>query len=202
MSLAKFASLHGGLLARKGKATPATVHHGVDFAANKVDGRAVGEIINVESGAAKEDPAPWLDVSGRMQTLNGDPEVPLNGHKRSFDAEMPTPEPGSHQEVPVEIATAPELAPEADRRIQEAIDARLSALVGEPPFEIERRQLDQDPPLERPERTGEPWDGIERRKDDRGLAPGVPERRKPPVFGKRGATKAPVSDISQKRFNA
>ena len=44
MSLAKFASLHGGLLARKGKATPATVHHGIDFVASKIDGRSVGVI--------------------------------------------------------------------------------------------------------------------------------------------------------------
>jgi chromosome partitioning protein len=212
MSVAKFASLHGGLLARKGKATPATVHHGVDFAATKIDGRMVGEV-NAESRSAKEFSALWLYLSDRIHRLKGNPEVPLNGHKHSFDTEMLMPEPGSHQEkeIPAVLAAAPEVAPEvvpevvpeSDQRIQEAIDARLSALVNEPPVDIERHQLDQGPPLEEPEhRAGEPWDGVERRKADRGLPPGVPERRKPPVFGKRGATKAPVSDISQKRFNA
>ena len=51
-------------------------------------------------------------------------------------------------------------------------------------------------------RADEPWDGSERRTVDRGLALGVPERRKPPVFGKRGATRTSLSEMSQKRFNA
>ena len=158
MSVAKFASLHGNLLARKGRATPAS-----------------GEV----------------NATGDVNAVS----------KRSFDTAMLTPEPGSHKEkeIPAMIAAAPEVAPKTDGRIQEAIEARLSALAGEPPVDIEQRRFDQGPPLGEPEsRAGEPWDDIDRRKADRGLRPGVPERRKPPVFGKRGATK----DMGQKRFNA
>lgn len=200
MSLAKFASLHGGLLARKGRATPATVHHGVDFATSKIDGRTVGEV-NAESRSAKEISAPRLDLSDRIQNLKGDPEVVLNGHNHSFDTVLLTPEPGSHKEkeIPAVIAAAPK----TEERIHEAEDAQLAPLIVEPVVAIERRQLDQDPPLEQPERrVDELWDGSERRKVDRGLAPGTSERRKPPVFGKRGATRTSLSEMSQKRFNA
>jgi hypothetical protein len=79
----------------------------------------------------------------------------------------------------------------------------LPALVVEPEAAVERSQLDQDQPLEQAERRAdEPWDGSERRKVDRGLAPGTSERRKPPVFGKRGAARTLLSEMNQKRFNA
>ena len=201
MTAAKFASLHGGLLARKGKAMPATVHHGVDFAVNKIDGRPAGEV-DAEPQSAKEFSAPWLHLSDRIQRLNGDPEMQLNGGKHFLDTEMPAPEPETHaeMEIPAVISAAPEVKSESDKRIQEAIEARL--LLAEP-VDIERRQLDQPPPLDEQERpAGEPWDGTERRKANRGLLPGVPERRKPPVFGKRGASKTSAADTSQKRFNA
>ena len=125
----------------------------------------------------------------------------INGHELSFDAALLTPEPGSHKETESPAVTA--AAPELDERISEPEGPLLPALVVEPEDAIERSQLDQDPPLEQAERRAdEPWDGSERRKVDRGLAPGVPERRKPPVFGKRGATRTPLSEMSQKRFNA
>ena len=160
MSVAKFASLHGDLLARKGKATPAT-----------------GEL--------------------HAEPHKDNPEVLFNGHKHAFDAEMPTPV-GSHMEmeIPAEIA-----APEMEAQIGEA-EVRLAPLVVEPEVAIERRQLDQGPPLAQPERRAGEWDGIERRTVDRGLLAGVPERRRPPVFGKRGAVRASLSETSQKRFNA
>lgn len=200
MSVAKFASVHGGLLARKGKAMPATIHHGIDFAVSMIDARATSEV-NAESQPTEENSALRLHFSDRIRHLNGNPEVPLNGHKHSFDSEMQTPEPGSREEkeIPAVIAAAPEVAPEMDERIQEAIEARLSALAGEPPVDIEQRQLDQGLPLSEPKsHASGPTDGIDRRKADRGPQPGMPERRKPPVFGKRGAAK----DIDQKRFNA
>lgn len=183
MSLAKFAPLHGGLLARKGKATPAN-----------------GEV-NAESRSDKEISELRLHFSDRIQRLNGDPEVPLNGHEHSFDTEVLTPEPGSHKEkeVPAVIAAAPE----TEERTHAAADAQPAPLIVEPEVAIERRQLDQNPPLEQAERRAdEPWDGSERRKVDRGLAPGKSERRKPPVFGKRGAARTPLSEMNQKRFNA
>ncbi|HEY8267852.1 MAG TPA: hypothetical protein VIG34_04235 [Xanthobacteraceae bacterium] len=168
MSLAKFASLHGGLLARKGKATPATVHHGIDFVASKIDGRSVGVI---------------------------------NGHELSFEAELLTPESGSHKETEPPAVTA--AVPELDEHFSEPDGPRLPALVVEPEAAVERSQLDQDQPLEQAERRAdEPWDGSERRKVDRGLAPGTSERRKPPVFGKRGAARTLLSEMNQKRFNA
>jgi len=162
MSLAKFAPLHGGLLARKGKAMPAT-----------------GEV-NAES-------------------RKDDPEALLNGREHSFDTELPTPESGSHEEkeIPAEIAATPE----TEDRIPEAEDAQPAPLIVEPEVAIERRQLDLVP--EQSERhAGEPWDGVDRRTVDRGLLAGVPERRRPPVFGKRGTTRASLSETSQKRFNA
>lgn len=225
-------------LSQHGMVAPVTVHHRVDFAASMIDGRTVGDV-NPNSRSAKEISALWLYLSDRIQRLKGDPEVLFNGRKHSFDTEMLTPEPGSRQEKeipaviaaapaadpkpdqriqeaiaarlsalvaepPVEITAAPAAAPDLDQRIQEAVAARLSALVAEPPVDIERRQLDQGPPLGEPERrASEPWDGIERRNVDLGAPPGVPERRQTtPVFGKRGVTRTPLSEMTQKRFNA
>ena len=48
---------------------------------------------------------------------------------------------------PVEISATPAAAPEPNQRIQEAVTARLSALLVDPPVVIERRQLDQGLPL-------------------------------------------------------
>ena len=182
-------------LSQHGMVAPVTVHHRVDFAASMIDGRTVGDV-NPNSRSAKEISALWLYLSDRIQRLKGDPEVLFNGRKHSFDTEMLTPEPGSHKEkeIPAEIAAtpgvapvaapaaapvaAPAAAPEPDQRIQESVEARLAALLAEPPVEIERRQLDQGPPFREPEhRASEPWVGIGRRQLDQGPPLGEPERR-------------------------
>jgi len=154
--------MHGGLLARKGKAMPAT-----------------GEV--------------------NAELRKDDPVAQPNGREHSFDTEMPTPEPGSREvkEIPAEIAAVPE----TEERIPEAEDAQPAPLIVEPEVAIDQRRLDLVP--EQPERRAdESWDGVDRRTVDRGLPAGVPERRRPRVFGKRGATRASLSETSQKRFNA
>ncbi len=176
------------------------------------------EMLTPEPGSKKEAPAEITDA----------PEVAAEPDKRiqgSVEARLSA----LVAEPPVEIAAAPTADPKPDQRIQEAVAARLSALVAGPPVGIERRQLDQGPPLGEPERRAsepwegierrqldqgpplgeperradEPWNGIERRSVDLGAPPGVPERRQTaPVFGKRGAARTPLSEMSQKRFNA
>ena len=185
-------------LSQHGTVAPVTIHHRVDFAASMIDGRTVGEV-NANSRSAKEISALWLYLTDRIQRLKGDPDVLFNGRKHSFDTEMLTPEPGSRQDILA--ATVAKF--EEDERVHEVDDTQLPPIVGEPHDGIERRKLNQGPSLGEPERrASEPWDGIDRRKVDRGAPPGLPERRQSPVFGKRGATKAPVSDMSQKRFSA
>ncbi|HEY8267853.1 MAG TPA: ParA family protein [Xanthobacteraceae bacterium] len=122
-------------LSQHGMVAPVTIHHRVDFAASMIDGRTVGDV-NPNSRSAKEISALWLYLSDRIQRLKGDPEVLFNGRKHSFDTEMLTPEPGSKKELPAEIAAAPEVATESDKRIQESVGARLSALAAESPVEI------------------------------------------------------------------
>lgn len=152
MTSAKFASLHSDLLARKGRATPAT-----------------GEV-----NAASKHP---------------------------FETETLELEPGSHKETEIPAMVA--AAPEAGERIHEAEDTQQSPPVVEPEIGIELRPLDPGSPLEQSElHSSESRDSIERRDVNRGAPPGMPERRRPPVFGKRGAIRASISEISQKRFNA
>jgi chromosome partitioning protein len=177
---------------------PVTIHHRVDFAASMIDGRTVGEV-DANSRSAKEISALWLYLSDRIQRLKGDADALLFGRKHSFDTELLTPEPASRREMPAAVAAKPV----QEEHVPESIDERLQALANEPWDGVERRKLDQEPvPAEQEQRTSEPWDGVERRKIDHGPPLGTPDRRQPPVFGKRGIAQAPASDTIFKRFTA
>lgn len=192
-------------LSQHGTVAPVTLHHRVDFAASMIDGRTVGEI-DPNCRSAQEVAALWAYLADRLLRLRAGPEAPLAPPRQTFENDLLTPfrsnggpaehdfdevlEPADYYDRPgaAEPSRAPH--PAALRRAAPAGSFRDSfarplphagaVLSGRPPPATATGAPAQD-------RGAGGWDGIERRKVDRGPPPGVPERRQPRqvTFGRR-----------------
>jgi hypothetical protein len=131
MSGARFASLHGGLLARKGTAKPAVA---------------------------------------------------------TFDTALP--------DVAAPEAAPPAIKPETEEPAPEA-RAEPAPIAVEAPDSVEPPEPDPEPPAaESSSRTAELSSPVNGRKVETGMRPRMPERRRPPIFGKRGVIPMRASDTA------
>lgn len=143
-------------LSQHGTVAPATIHHRVDFAASMIDGRTVCEV-DPESRSAKEIAKLWDYLADRLQ--------------RQRDGLLAAPrvtDESAYQQSLVEAAYSEDVEAEYEE------DVAAPYVVAEVPRPV---------PAAQPTGT---WDGVDRRKQDRGPPPGVPERRQGEVvFGRR-----------------
>ena len=96
----------------------------------------------------------------------------------------------------LETATPAVAKPETEERVPEPGAEQLGTLAAESRDDIEQCKPDQEPPAAGSSSSAnEPWDGVDRRKVD-SCPPGTPERRRPPIFGKRNIVPMPASTRS------
>jgi chromosome partitioning protein len=176
-------------LSQHGVVAPVTLHHRVDFAASMIDGRTVGEI-RPDSKSAKEISSLWLYLRERLARLDPADAHWTSGPRGDFATARLTP---ASALDPIEVAETPEPAEAAevaddsdlpawadmDRvlaavKARQAAEASAAAAAGAPAA----------PVAELPVANGN-WDGVERRRADRGPPSGQADRRMSPVFGRR-----------------
>jgi chromosome partitioning protein len=182
-------------LSQHGVVAPVTLHHRVDFAASMIDGRTVGEI-RPDSKSAKEIASLWLYVRERLARLDPTDAHWTQGPRGDFATARLTPasafdptETAELADAPesVEPAVEPEMADEADlpawadmSRVLAAVKARqaeeaaIAAAGGAPAAPVSELPT-----------ANSNWDGVDRRRADRGPPTGQADRRTSPVFGRR-----------------
>lgn len=169
-------------LSQHGVVAPVTLHHRVDFAASMIDGRTVGDI-QPDSRSAQEVSALWLFLRGRLAKLYGGADARWAQKPRAdFSTAVLTPEsPG----LPAAAISDDdedwdnELPAWATAAVANAVNVDRRAPRGPAPQpQREPGGVMTAPP---PERTAQ----LERRKSDRGPAPGQTDRRQPRSFGRR-----------------
>jgi len=163
-------------LSQHGTVAPVTLHHRVDFAASMIDGRTVGEV-DAASRSAKEVANLWVYLADRLQRLSADASMMT---RRTFEADVLTP---ARANAPSELGyddDFPEPPPEPAPPASEPA-VNFAANGDQPAVAATDVEAEAD----------EPWDGVERRKVDRGPPPGLQERRRPQaIFGRRGESDA------------
>lgn len=144
-------------LSQHGTVAPSTIHHRVDFAASMIDGRTVGEV-DPNCRSAKEIAKLWDYLADRL--------------KRQRDGLLAAPR------VTDESAYQQELVAAAYQQDAEETEEELDV---SPVYMVEEAPR----PAEVPQATST-WDGVDRRKEDRGPPPGMADRRQGEVvFGRR-----------------
>ena len=163
-------------LSQHGVVAPVTIHHRVDFAAAMIDGRTAGEI-RPESRSAEEISTLWKYMKGQLGRIKG----PDAGWQVAEDLSTSVLSPavvedffdddGEDDLDPALLVDSISPPPNAG--------ARLAPIDVPSPFQLSPRPAPSpvDPVYE--------WDGINRRKGDRGPPPGMTDRRR--VFGRRTA---------------
>ncbi len=162
-------------LSQHGTVAPVTLHHRVDFAASMIDGRTVGEV-DRGSPSAKEVAALWVYLADRLRRVRADAATLI---RPAFETELLTPIGASSaaaapalDDVP-EASREPHLTPSMPAAVPEAEawTMHLADTTGD------RSSTASD---------DEPWDGVERRKVDKGPPAGLEERRRPlAIFSRR-----------------
>jgi chromosome partitioning protein len=166
-------------LSQHGTVAPVTLHHRVDFAASMIDGRTVGEV-DANSRSAREVASLWVYLADRLQRLRADATVLT---RPTFETDVLTPA----------RATAP-TALDYDDDFPEPPPAEPAPPAAGPPATAPAANGDR-PAADAAADTDEPWDGVERRKVDRGPPARRPERRLfQMVFGRRGLDREHQSD--------
>lgn len=180
-------------LSQHGTVAPVTLHHRVDFAASMIDGRTVGEI-NPKSRSAMEVAKLWSYLESRLARLHSPEEIVTHPPRPSFETDLLTPIAASAMpETPVEDAeTAPDdMAPRdepaydhAAHQIELARHASYHAGAPQLPLQGNHTGSAQTHTPSGAEEGG--WDGVDRRKADKGPPPGMADRRRSyRVFGQR-----------------
>lgn len=192
-------------LSQHGTVAPVTIHNRVDFAASMIDGRTVGEV-NPEARSAKEIATLWNYLDGRLQRLGGWSGAEAAPPPR-MDVELLTPAAASPVPAPVPPPTPSVEAPALSARPAPIPPSRRPkpepVLEAEPPRQYRPQPLHQLFPdqlaamaklhpapedtlvLEEEVPKAAIWDGIDRRKANDGPPPGLPDRRRAPIFGRR-----------------
>ncbi len=130
-------------LSQHGTVAPVTIHHRVDFAASRVDGRTVGEVM-AESASAKEIQKLWTYVQGRLARLKDDAAfAPAERGNFAISAlssadAVETVEPGDAIEPMDMSAPAPSLMPQSYSRRPDPDRGRLTS---EPPHGFDKRRI-------------------------------------------------------------
>lgn len=165
-------------LSQHGTVAPVTVHQRVDFAASMIDGRTVGEA-NPDSRSAAEITNLWAYLADRLLRIRSESEALVARTRPTFVEDVLTP---ARREAVAEAQNPPVIRADGpvgdDLPDISGIDTARSPSIKEP-----------EPEPSRPAVAGAGgWDGIDRRKVDRGPPPGMPERR---AFGLR---RVPVTE--------
>lgn len=156
-------------LSQHGVVAPVTLHHRVDFAASMIDGRTVGEV-REDARSAQEVRSLWLYLRDRLSRADG-----FGG---TAEADFAT--------AALTPARVVDMLDEDDGGLDvPTFLARTPQAVLPPAAPVQRAPAPPQPQAEAPREGG--WDGVERRSSDRGPPPGMPDRRKVTVFGRRAA---------------
>jgi chromosome partitioning protein len=162
-------------LSQHGVVAPVTLHHRVDFAASMIDGRTVGEI-RPDSKSAKEIGGLWLYLRERLARMNPMDAHWASGPRTDFSTVRLTP------------ASALDSAEAADSgEIETGDDSDLPAWADlAPAIAAAAKSAPRLPAQEAlPDAANFNWDGVDRRRQDRGPPSGATDRRQTPVFGRR-----------------
>jgi chromosome partitioning protein len=175
-------------LSQHGVVAPVTIHHRVDFAAAMIDGRTAGEI-RPESRSAGEITTLWSYLKGQISRIKGRSA----GWDSVLDLSTAQLTPATDDDFDIPDAEEDELDPalfEIDKRNQVSTPNSIPD-----PAPKNLPQWPDEPvhipsPLQSvptvglaPNAPSSTWDGVDRRKVDRGPPPGVTDRRR--VFGRR-----------------
>ncbi|RFB04222.1 ParA family protein [Parvularcula marina] len=197
-------------LSQHGTVAPVTIHNRVDFAASMIDGRTVGEV-NPNARSAKEVATLWSYLEERLRRIKGDTAGAREAQGERFSVELLTPiaaassTPSSPQReeslarrpAPIPPSRRPRPTPPPAPAPQAVAPQRPTPRQGPIPlhelFPLETAAMRREPAsageepllLEEEMPRAAIWDGIDRRSQDAGPPPGLPDRRRAPIFGRR-----------------
>lgn len=191
-------------LSQHGTVAPVTLHHRVDFAASMIDGRTVGEI-DPNSRSAQEVAALWNYLADRLMRLAGGGDSVLMPPRPTFEKDVLTP---ARAGAAVTAGNGATIDHDFDDILEPVPQPVPPGAM--PPVQAQQRRAPASnfrdtfvkplphaggvltgragPPAAAASDEGDGgWDGVERRKADRGPPPGMPERRRPrqTTFGRR-----------------